>query len=144
MWVSSCTGAPQLAHTYFLPEDSLQNVYREYKIAYEDSKLGSILKLLQSYHVNLNKYHQALQWLLKGGKMRQTMNTWDHCSTGKGWGQLFAGDSHFLDKSGFRVRKDVALIPAQSTAWTIEVDSQVSVISFHRHTYVLFKEREKS
>lgn len=64
-----------MAHTYFLPEDSLQNVYREYKIAYEDSKLGSILKLLQSYHVNLNKYHQALQWLLKGGKMQQTMNT---------------------------------------------------------------------
>lgn len=54
------------------------------------------------------------------------------------------GHSHFLDKSGFRVRKDVALIPAQSTAWTVEVDTQVSVISFHRHTDVLFKEREKS
>jgi hypothetical protein len=57
---------------------------------------------------------------------------------------LFPRDSHFLDKSGFRVRKDVALIPAQSTAWTIEVDSQVSIVSFDRHTYVLFKEREES
>ena len=49
----------------------------------------------------------------------------------------FPGNSHFLDKSGFWVRKDVALIPAQSTVWAIEVDSQVSIISFHRHTYIL-------
>lgn len=52
------------------------------------------------------------------------------------------GDSHFFDKSGLWVRKDVALIPAQSTAWAIKVDSQVSIISFHRHTYILFKERK--
>jgi hypothetical protein len=53
---------------------------------------------------------------------------------------LFSGDSHFLDKSGFRIREDVALIPAQSTARAVEVDSQVSIISFHGHAYVLFKE----
>lgn len=52
----------------------------------------------------------------------------------------FLGHSHFLNKSGFWVRKDVALISAQSTAWAIEVDSQVCIISFHRHTYILFKE----
>lgn len=58
------------------------------------------------------------------------------------WGWFFPGDSHFLDKSGFWVRKDVALIPAQSTAWAIEVDSQVSIISFHGHAYILLKERK--
>lgn len=80
------------------------------KLSYDDSKLRSTLKTLQS----------------------------QQCKS------LFPGDSHFLDESGFRVGKDVAFIPAKSTAWTIKVDSQVSVISLHRHTYVLFKEREKS
>lgn len=54
----------------------------------------------------------------------------------------FLGDSHFLDKSGFWVRKNVALIPAQSTAWAIEVNSQISIISFHRHTYILLKKKQ--
>lgn len=114
------------------------------KYFHEHFKLCSILDTVKVYKVILRKcLWEALPFTRWGRTQHRERNISESATSQQGFGGgCFPADSHFLDKSGFWVRKDVALIPAQSTAWAIEVDSQVSIISFHWHTYILLKERE--
>lgn len=115
------------------------------KYFHEDSTLSSILETVQSLwgdpkQVSLREPLPFTRW---GGYSTENELFLRVPLSQQGSGDgCHPGDSHFFDKSGLWVRKDVALIPAQSTAWAIKVDSQVSIISFHRHTYILFKERK--
>lgn len=48
--------------------------------------------------------------------------------------------SHFLDKGGVWVGEDVSFLSTQIAAGDVEVDPQVGVVSFYRHTDVLMEE----
>lgn len=48
--------------------------------------------------------------------------------------------SHFLDKGGVWVGEDVSFLSTQIAAGDVEVDPQVGVVSFYRHTDVLAEE----
>ena len=48
--------------------------------------------------------------------------------------------SHFFDKCSVRIGENISFLPSQRTAGYVEVDPQVCVISFHRHTDVLHQD----
>lgn len=52
-------------------------------------------------------------------------------------------DSHFFNKCGVGVGEDVSLLSSQRAAGDVEVDPQVGVVSFYRHTDVLHGEEGK-
>ena len=52
-------------------------------------------------------------------------------------------DSHFFDKCGVGVGEDISLLSSQGAARDVEVDSQVGVVSFYRHTDVLEMGKKK-
>lgn len=50
-------------------------------------------------------------------------------------------NSHLFDKGGVWVGEDVSFLSTQIAAGNVEVDPQVGVVSFYRHTDVLTVER---
>lgn len=55
---------------------------------------------------------------------------------------LMIEDSHFFNKCSVGVGEDVSLLSSQRAARDVEVDPQVGVVSFYRHTDVLDRERQ--